>query len=162
LRQRGGMDTDRIKEIKKISFNEKEEIQLKLPIFHWLSIKQNKFNQIFVKVNNDIIFFLFDSSTKTICNKEGLNDLFKILNLDVNNLNVFRIYLRETKKWGVKPLFIDATNNICFKYQYKTFKNKGFLILYNTNGSRNIESIYIHGIWQFNLFSGVSNNSEEE
>ena len=79
----------------------------------------------------------------------ALLQCFSILTANVSkDLETFRIKLAETKKWGIKPLFIDGQNSICFScFQMETEDFK-YLMFYNTSGSKFVESIYFHGLWK--------------
>jgi hypothetical protein len=117
-----------------------------LPASIWLdSLNEDKQKEIKIKLDNYEVFELFSNSF-TICNLQELNEFMSINN--ISNYESLRLEIRKTKKWGAKPLFKDGINNVCFQISVEIFGDKKLFILYNTNGSHEVESIYIHGIWE--------------
>lgn len=86
-------------------------------------------------------------SNYTICSAEDLENLLK--KLGIKSAALLRLEIRDTKKWGRKPLFIGGINSVCFQFLIKELGDgKGrIIVLYNTSGSHEIESIYLHGVW---------------
>jgi len=137
-----------IKEINTIRINDKSSNKLTVPFSIWLEslndVKQTSFKLIFEDSEN-VVLDLFSKSILTICNVEELEKFMSSYGISSHHL--LRIEFRETNKWGLKPLFINGTNNICFQIFIKDLGSQKVIILYNTSGSHEIESIYLHGIW---------------
>ena len=66
------------------------------------------------------------------------------------DISLFRLKMIETSKWGKKPIYTEGADSICFNYYVVSLENVKYFILYNFSGTKNIEFLYIHGIWKIN------------
>jgi hypothetical protein len=135
-------------EIKEISVGRNSLESISLPTTIWLEIFDGKIQTSF-DLNLGIygcVNFNTKNPTYSICNIEDLNEFFKKYH-DNLNLDLLRLEIKNTKRWGLKPLFINGVNNVCFQIFIDQIKNYKLLVLFNCNGAHEIESLYIHGIW---------------
>jgi hypothetical protein len=142
------MDTNRVNELKHILLidnNQTKEVEL--PINHWLENDGTDL-RIEFQHNEVVMFNPFEKEQRAeICTENDLREVFASVGLDLNYTSQFRLELKETKKWGVKPLFINGTNTICFLIKQIITEKHVYFLLFNTDGTKAIESFYLHGLW---------------
>jgi hypothetical protein len=138
-----------IRELNSVVYKGIENKTVPLPGIIWLDeiggrlsglISFNDTEHGFVSVD------LLNNPALTICTEQ---ELFNMLNTySISNYDILRLEVRETNKWGRKPLFVNGTNGVCFSACTLNVESDIFLVLYATSGTRGIESIYLHGIWK--------------
>ena len=107
-----------------------------------------------------------DKNLKQICNYSDLQELPYDINLPIFNLENLRLKIINTKKWGEKIIYNEGAKSLCFSCYYLKNKKNIYIIFFNTNGTKEVESIYIHGIWRCNTSCAKSltlskNNNHE-
>lgn len=147
------MDANRLKEITKpILYTGGKYTNLKLPYYHGIEMSPKDFHKMTLIVNEDIKFYPLKNNKEEVCDENDLHKMLNLLNLNISYIDFLRIYIKNTKKWGAKPLFKEAANSTCFLYDYEIIDDKGILLLFNVDGTRNIESVYFHGVWEIDFF----------
>lgn len=66
------------------------------------------------------------------------------------NLLDLRIEIRETKKYGLKPILLNGINGKIFYCQLIKSNENSIFMIFNIDGTRGIESVYVHGVWKIN------------
>jgi ABC-type bacteriocin/lantibiotic exporter with double-glycine peptidase domain len=134
-----------MKEIKTIKINDEGWKEIDLPSLIWLNGNENQWI-VQVDCNGERIEISKESGV-TICSENDYDQLMRMLGQEDKNNDPFRIEIRETKKWGKKPLFKNGNNNVCFQVLVKNIEDEILVAFFNFHGTKSIESIYIHGIW---------------
>ena len=116
---------------------------------HIVDISDSDRNNGYVVVElNTTVFRLplfINNFCKSICSEEDLQNMKHKLLIDDIDISILRLKIIETKKWGKKPIYIEGADSTCFScYRF----NENYFIIYNTSGSKAIEYLYIHGIWE--------------
>ncbi|MBB6329221.1 hypothetical protein HNP24_000171 [Chryseobacterium sediminis] len=139
-----------IKEIKEIKLNNQN---INLPNDYWLNIKEGLIEkEINIIIEDNAFQVMIESNNfKQICNKEDLIALLDKLNLKNIDFEKFRLKSVITKKWGEKIIYDEGARSICFACYCFGDKNIIYLMFLNTDGTKEIENLYIHGIWRIKL-----------
>jgi hypothetical protein len=136
-----------INEIKKARINGHEVL---FPINYWLNINNGLIEK---KINIEIENFNFqiqignEKSITQICNQNDLFILLKRLNITIVDFEDLRLKVIKTNKWGDKLIYNDGAKSLCFNCYSLNNENRCYIILFNTDGTKEVENIYIHGIW---------------
>lgn len=89
-----------------------------------------------------------DKNLKQICNYNELRELLGDINLSISNLENLRLKIINTKKWGEKIIYNEGAKSLCFSCYSLKNKSNIYIIFFNTNGTKEVENVYIHGIWR--------------
>jgi len=138
-----------IKEIKSVIYKGIEDKNVALPGTIWLDEIGGSISGIIsfnYSENKAVVCNILNNSTITICTEQELWDLLN--KYSITSYDALRIEVRDTNKWGRKPLFVNGTNGVCFSAYIYNEQGNNFLLLYATSGTRGLESIYLHGIWK--------------
>jgi hypothetical protein len=140
------MDSNSIKEYNKIQIG--SDI-FDIPNDIWIN---DSLNSLEIKIIDDIdeIYFSFKEEIEKfkVCNVNDWNNFLNLLNIDITDCDLFRVFIKETTKWGLKPMFVNGINSICFEIIIVKMNNFVYFLLFSKSGSKEIESIYFHGIWR--------------
>lgn len=138
-------------EVKQVRINGKDVF---LPTNYWLNIKNG-----LVKKDIDIEIENFNINIRVgdkknivqICNQKDLLILLEKLDMPIVDFEKLRLKIIYTKKWGEKLIYAEGAKSICFScYSFKEDK-ECCIMLFNTDGTKDVENIYIHGIWRSEL-----------
>ena len=86
-----------------------------------------------------------------VCSEDDLNRLLTDLEIFDVDISLFRLKVIETKKWGKKPIYNEGADSICFCCHSKRIGDNMFIIFYNTSGTKEVEYLYIHGVWKIEI-----------
>jgi hypothetical protein len=139
-----------ITEIKHIRINGEGRI---LPTNYWLNMENGlieKSINLEIENLNFHINIRNEENVVYICNQSDLSILLEKLDMPYIDLKEIRLKVIHTKKWGEKLIYDKGAKSICFGCYYFNHKNGYYMIFFNTDGTKEIESIYIHGVWRCN------------
>ena len=137
-----------IKEIKEIKLNNQNII---LPNDYWLNIKNGLMEKnINIEIENFNVNIRIgdEKNIVQICNQNDFHILLEKLSIETIDLEMFRLKVIHTKKWGDKLIYNEGAKSICFSCCYIKNEKGCYMIFFNTDGSKEVENIYIHGIWR--------------
>ncbi len=139
----------RYMEIIEINIIRVKDIELNLFKEHLVDISETDRNKGYIDIIFNLTKFrlpLFENKfCESICSEKDLQNLMKNLYIEDIDISILRLKIIETKKWGKKPIYIEGADSICFScYKFDT----NYFIIYNTSGTKAIENLYIHGIWE--------------
>lgn len=136
----------KIIEIKQAKIDEKEFF---FPFNHWLNIKNGVIDRkVNIGIENFDIQIDVYEKYKQINHFNDLKDILNNLNISIIDLDIFRLKLIDTTKWGEKIIYEEGAKSICFSCLYKKIEDSIYLIFFNTDGTKSIENIYMHGVWK--------------
>lgn len=137
-------------EIKEIKLNNQN---INLPNDYWLNIEEGLIEKVKnISIEGKAFQVMIESNDFIqICNKEDLLALLEKLSLKNIDFEKFRLKTVLTKKWGEKIIYNEGAKSICFACYCFEDKNIIYLMFSNTDGTKEIENLYIHGIWRIKL-----------
>lgn len=145
------MGKARIRELKSGAISILGEENVNFPRNIWINegvvLNPNKFS---IK-SESVLFHPLDIKKNRLVvieTESDLYNLFQNFGIEHEPLCQFRIAIRDTKTMGKKPLFVNGLNskkNYCEVFEDQNVK---VFMLFSLNGTRALESIYIHGIWE--------------
>lgn len=134
-------------EIKRAKINGED---IFFPSIYWLNIENGLIDKtINIKIENLKFQFNINSNKnlKQICNHNDLKELLGNIYFSIFNLENLRLKIINTKKWGEKIVYNEGAKSLCFSCYYIKYEKKDYMIFFNTDGTKEVENIYIHGIW---------------
>ena len=141
------MDKNSLNEIISFSICDNGECkQYDSPVTYWIDS-----NDIIVRIgtNERVEFYPLKTMDKMkVCTSEDLCRELDKIGIDKSEITTLRIEEKMTNSWGLKPLLENATNTLCFYIAEYIVDKEHYIMIYNIDGTRAIESIYVHGIWQ--------------
>lgn len=135
-------------EIKRAKINGKEVF---FPFNYWLDIQNgltDKTINIEVENLNFQLHINSDKNIKKICNYNDLKKLSEDINLSILNLENLRLKIINTKKWGNKIIYNEGAKSLCFSCYSIRSEKEDYIMFFNTDGTKEVENVYIHGIWK--------------
>ncbi len=135
-------------EIKQVKIN---EIDVFPPLYYPLNIFNGLIDKtINIEVENLKFQFNIDrnKSINSICNYNDLKKILSSIHCFSFNLDNLRLKNVNTKKWGEKLIYNEGNKSLCFNIYYVKNENVYYIMFFNTDGTKEIENIYIHGIWK--------------